>query len=99
MNYPGIKTRGVTSMSNAANKPGDNDTEGTVLTPEQIINLIIAILEKEATAQDAPARLNTIRNLLTLLKVFFHEYSRGTLLPLLERDLPPDMRSAMRNDK
>jgi hypothetical protein len=67
-------------MSNPADQPGDNDTEGTVLTPEQIINLIIAILEKEATAQDAPARLNTIRNLLTLLKVFFNEYSRGALL-------------------
>jgi hypothetical protein len=70
-------------MSNSANKPDDKNTEGTLYTPEQIINLIITILEKEATAQDAPARLNTIRNLLTTPQSIFQRIQPGYPSPAL----------------
>jgi hypothetical protein len=81
-------------MSDQTTIPGEEEEEETLLTPVQLIQTVIAALEKEATAPDASARINNIRNLLTLLKVFFNEYSRGTLAPLMKHDLPPDLRSA-----
>jgi hypothetical protein len=80
-------------MTNPTTTPGEDDGEETILTPEQIIQTTIAALA-EASGADASARINTIRNLLTLLKAFFEEYSRGTLAPLLKRDLPLDLQSA-----
>lgn len=82
-------------MSDQTTMPsGEEDGEETLLTPEQMIQTIIAALEKEASAPNASARIANIRNLLTLLKAFFNEYSRGTLAPLLKRDLPLDLRPA-----
>ena len=81
-------------MSDPATMPGEEGGEETMLTPVQMIQTIIAALKKEANAPDASARINNIRNLLTLLEVFFEEYSQGTLVPLLKRDLPLDLRSA-----
>ena len=80
-------------MSDQTTIPGEEEEE-TLLTPVQLIQTIIAALEKEATAPDAPARINNIRNLLTLLKAFFNKYSRGTLAPLMRLDLPPDLQFA-----
>lgn len=81
-------------MTNPATTPGEDAGEETILTPEQIIQTTIAALEKEASGADASARIDNIRNLLTLLKAFFEEYSQGCLAPLLKRDLPLDLQSA-----
>jgi hypothetical protein len=84
---------------NTQKSEGDREAEDTVLTPEQMINTLIAALENEANAQDAPARINNIQNLIKILKVFFNLYSQGNLTPLLERDLPLDMRSPKEKDQ
>jgi len=86
-------------MSDQTTMPGEEDGEETLLTPVQMIQKIITALEKEAFAPDASARTANIRNLLTLLKAFFNEYSRGTLAPLLKRDLPLDLRAAENRKK
>lgn len=86
-------------MSDQTTMSGEEDGEETLLTPVQMIQAIIAALEKEASAADASTRIANIRNLLTLLKAFFNEYSHGTLAPLLKRDLPLDLRSAENRKK